>query len=127
MVKNLEESIAALEAARELLSDPKRWCRGFYALDAKQNSRSPIAPDACSWCAMGAVGNARGKDLLITPIPVLDRELMNFAARKLTHSRWRVAADVNDFGTHEEVLEMFDLAIAEGKRRMAEESKVAAA
>lgn len=38
----------------ELLSDPARWTKGYYARDARGNLQGVHSPAACSWCLLGA-------------------------------------------------------------------------
>jgi hypothetical protein len=49
-------TVERLRAARELLSDPARWCRsGGYARNAFGSECSAEDPNATSWCALGAL------------------------------------------------------------------------
>lgn len=56
-------TLTILRAARELLSDEKRWCRGAYARDAAGNmwnGRKRNQPE--SWCLIGAVMKCAPRD-----------------------------------------------------------------
>ena len=49
----------ALIAMRELLSDPKRWCKGAYARDAS-GKPTENTKTACSHCLSGALHSVDG-------------------------------------------------------------------
>jgi hypothetical protein len=44
-----------LVKAKERISDPERWCQGYYALDSQGKTVSSEDLDATRWCAVGAV------------------------------------------------------------------------
>jgi len=52
--------IGVLRAARELLSDPTRWCQAQYARDAAGKSVQPDNLAARQYCAAGALEWAAG-------------------------------------------------------------------
>lgn len=39
----------------ELIADRKRWTTGMYAADEKKRSVHVDSPEACAWCAVGAI------------------------------------------------------------------------
>lgn len=41
--------------AWELLSKPGAWTQGFFARDSSGSLRHSCEPDACCWCAIGAI------------------------------------------------------------------------
>ena len=87
--------LAILQAARELLSDPERWCQGnFVTLDAQ---RQPVA-----WCAAGALYHVDRYDGRLAE---LASERFRLAAGAVTISGF------NDSHSHEDVLRVFDKAI----------------
>lgn len=45
----------ALTKARDLLSDPKRWAKGYYAYNAEGNACFATDRAAVCWCMRGAV------------------------------------------------------------------------
>jgi hypothetical protein len=92
--------------ARALIADPEHWTRGAMARDAKEgpwNTVRPLAPEAVSWCAYGALQKAQdGYHLSVM------EELTSYMSRTLGASgviHW------NDTSTHEEVLAGFDRVI----------------
>ena len=87
--------------ARNLISDPSKWCKKHTALDANGNAVSAHTSGAVQWCAMGACIR-EGTNLLLCIIP-LDK-----AAKQLGYTN---CADLNDESNHETVMKMFDLAI----------------
>ena len=44
-----------LQAARDRIADPNRWCAGVYAEDNDGMSIDEKDPKAVSWCAYGAL------------------------------------------------------------------------
>ncbi len=96
--------------ARELLSDPTRWARGYYAFDEKGNSKEAQSSDAVCFCSLGAVAlvsgqktgvgyskNSRAADYLKTAIAESGSSLS--------------IVNYNDKCSHAEVIGMFDRAI----------------
>ena len=45
---------AAVEAARELIANPKTWTRFHLARNASSRMVNPRSPEAVRWCAEGA-------------------------------------------------------------------------
>ena len=95
------------KAARELISDPARWCREVAARNAHGLHVPPYAGNgACQWCALGAAAHVAPEygdegDAVLR---------LRDAAREIGFDG---AISANDIGGHEAVLRMFDLAIAE--------------
>ena len=99
-------NLEILKAARELLSDPKRWMQGRYAINSAGKSVGPDDPGAVCFCAEGAIRH-------IAPFAF---ETALGALEKLVCgecSFWSLNS-WNDsiYRTHAEVLSTFDLAIA---------------
>ena len=46
--------------ARALIEAPNRWTKGSNARDRNHLPAEPVGPDACSFCAAGAVMRAAG-------------------------------------------------------------------
>lgn len=95
-----------LKAARDLISDPARWCREAAAKDARGDPTGPYpGGDACQWCAIGAVAHVADyheHDGVVVRLREAGREI-----------GFDGAISTNDIGGHESVLRMYDLAIAE--------------
>jgi hypothetical protein len=47
-------------SVQELLSDPKRHCKGWEAKDSRGNDIDYDSPEAVSWCLVGAVWRCYG-------------------------------------------------------------------
>ena len=47
-----------VQGAIDILSDPKRWCRGEFAVNRWRQATSPWAEDATKFCAIGALRKA---------------------------------------------------------------------
>lgn len=65
---------AALIAARALIADPKHWTRKTGARDRNGAAVPPCLPEACSFCAIGAL------DRVCTGQPLLYRDAMRWYA-----------------------------------------------
>ncbi|MXN46085.1 hypothetical protein GR138_12880 [Shinella kummerowiae] len=99
----------ALQKARELISDPKRWTQEAYARDTdgvdNVNCGSDHIPeDSVCFCSIGAIAKAYGCNISAAECST---------AFKLLEAGLDDEVGVyNDSHTHAEVLAAFDLAIA---------------
>lgn len=91
-------TLETLKAARELISDPKRWTQKTSARDSKGRPTFADEEEAVCWCAIGALSHVN-REKLITCCGVLE-SVMPVGI-----------ATFNDSHTHEEVLALFDKAI----------------
>lgn len=84
----------ALTRARKLIASPDKWCQGFFENRKGQH------------CAFGALLDVTGGG------PIFERALgqLNAAAREAGEVN---VINLNDHRTHAEVLDLFDVAIAE--------------
>lgn len=100
--------LEALIQARERISTPERWCRGWYAKDADGYPILETEDEAASFCAVGAIGAVApvGQDLCERAQGILHAE-----ARRLG---FLGVASFNDHRrtTHADVLALYDRAIA---------------
>ncbi len=94
-----------LQAARDLIATPKTWCKGSYAKDKDGKNCPTHSGAAVSWCARGAVGF------------VGSTAAYSILSDACWHLNTDVPPNVNDYGTHADVMRMYDLAI-----RMSRES-----
>lgn len=94
-------TLQALRAARELLSDPSRWSRKHIAVDKKGDPVHETSTDAVAWDAGGAMWKvgASGRDE--NPVPW---RLLREAAQTDHLGRW----NGDPARTHEDVLAAFD-------------------
>lgn len=93
-----------LEIALSIIEDPKRWTRSAYARKKNGDPIDPIENDACCWCAIGALIKADGdQDNYLQALYALNDASMQY--RGLSPN------DLNDTGSHVEVVEMFKRAI----------------
>ena len=87
---------------KALIADPKNWLQGLMASNEKGQYVPPYSPDACKFCALGALRKACTQE---------------GAYMKLADAAFKAGfsgiAALNDFGLHEDVMEMFDKAIEE--------------
>jgi hypothetical protein len=100
----------ALAQARELIADPKRWAKRFYARDAAGDAAMPYSTEACAWDVLGAIASVvirgggghadikRAADLLRAAIGTTDLPGWNDKRKR----------------KHGEVLAAFDAAIRAG-------------
>jgi hypothetical protein len=102
-------TVEILEKARELISDESRWTKGEFAINAKGEFVDIMSPEACKFCADGALmrvatgeGGLRDKNY--------GRAFKKLCA--VTPSGFGSIISFNDKATHVQVLEVFDRAIA---------------
>lgn len=111
----MTDTLATLRAARALIADPARWCRGTEARDAQGFAVPGVSSVATCWCAIGAVRSAAGGYQWADAAYCLARALHpdapnGFAAE---HGIGEVESHNDDpETTHADVLAMFDTAIA---------------
>lgn len=96
-----------LKAARARIADPAHWCQNVNARSAKGNGVRYSSPRAVAWCAFGAI-NAEVRDPMSQAARDTQQQL-DAAARGVFR---RYVTAINDEGTHEDVLAMYDAAIA---------------
>jgi hypothetical protein len=93
-----------LIAARKLIEDPKHWTQGWFARNAAGEKVPVISPDACKFCAIGALDRVERN----TPVA--------FSAHRALCSALESPCDpvsqLNDCEGHVAVLALYDKAIA---------------
>lgn len=92
-----------LQAARDLISDPKRWTQGWFAKDDQGTDTHSLSPQAACWCSLGALTKAAGSGYY-------SREL-GYLEKVLDAKTGQGVSQFNDSHTHAEVVEVFDEAI----------------
>lgn len=106
-----------VQAARELISDPARWCRGTMAKNDRGYAVGPRQPDACQWCALGALVKCTPDDSKFkgeVNTKVMANALKVAAMfRRLVIGVGHSLVEFNDAHTHDEVLATFDAAIVQ--------------
>ncbi|PDT15877.1 hypothetical protein CO670_15380 [Rhizobium sp. J15] len=107
-------TVEILKAARELISDEKRWTQTVYARDENGNSVNATDPMAVCFCSRGAIdkitaGNRAWGGAYDVLLDLLVSEDDNCLG----------VADFNDKHTHAEVLSLFDRAIARAESEAA--------
>lgn len=110
--------MSVLTEARKLIEDPEHWLQGVYAMDeTKTVGLYPKNPAATCFCSIGAVVHVLPEDAL----PEKEVQALSAAVWALDPA-WaeankvrkdRCIAGYNDTHTHEEVLAVWDHAIAE--------------
>lgn len=96
-------TVEILRAAREKIADPARWRKGWYASDVNGVDCYGHDPEACRWCAIGAIQAVVG-----------DPDTDQAPSRALRSAAGVGAHYFNDkpSTTHSDVLSLFDRAIA---------------
>lgn len=106
-----------LIAARLLLSDEENWNKGKYALTSNGEHKYGGHPDAVCWCSKGAL------QAFHEPEPYNNYQDVRDNAQRVLHSMinkhqddWDstgiVSFNDNERTTHEDILNLFDAAIA---------------
>ena len=108
--------ISTLTKARKLITEREHWTQDAYARDEDDETIEATSEHAFSFCAVGALMNccALDDDLFSKALEELDK-----AARKTDPSGIVLDGQVehpcmtiNDFRTHDKILEMYDYAIS---------------
>src|SRR6185369_4319666 len=92
--------LSDLTEARKKIENKVNWTKGALAKDMRNRVVNMLSPNACKWCALGAIGT--------TFCPESTVELLRQSAKELFDLR---VQDVNDFLGYEAVLVMYDHAI----------------
>lgn len=105
-------TLEILEAARRLIEKRENWTRAWWALDAAGNPVDSTDPSGVCFCIAGAINRASDRN---------GRAAFEALERQIT-SGPRQIIQFNGGHTHEEVLALFDRAIA--AERLAHSSTV---
>ena len=93
--------VVLLTNARKVIAKPENWCTEMYAIDSNGDPCIETDMKAEQWCATGACYAVQDElQCVHTAITFLQRAVHSSVTR------------FNDTKTHEEVLKMFDDAIA---------------
>jgi hypothetical protein len=95
-----------LKAARDKIADPKNWTQGVSARNHDGKYTNPCNYDAVSWCASGALYSAAD-----TSHELYHEAIAALAGIPAPLGAVDKVVEINDHGTHAEVLAMFDAAI----------------
>lgn len=98
-------TLEILKAAREKIADEKNWMQREFAQDGNARGIEPTSPEACKWCALGAIRAICETQSIWDAMDALRK---GFPGGYRDYS----IAMFNDSHTHPEVLAVFDRAIA---------------
>lgn len=116
-VKNL------LVDARDIITDVEHWCQQWHAIDNTGLNVDPLNPEACAWCADGALMKAIGEPEADTRSEYIKASrLLSEATRALFKTAGLgsigfpyVSVNDGEIGNpdeaHENILKVFDKAI----------------
>ncbi|HEY3499284.1 MAG TPA: hypothetical protein VGK73_31560 [Polyangiaceae bacterium] len=105
------DTLEVLEKARELISDPKRWTKAYYATNDDSNWLTPADQSACRFCMVGALAKVADTSVFQAE----HSEAYNALADVVVYELCEYVSVFNDRAEHHEVLAAFDLAIAKLK------------
>lgn len=114
-------TVELLKAARAKIEKPENWTQGAFAKNAEGHNTFLGHDDYVNvtcWCAWGAVEEAAGSGVRYSGDAM---QALHCALPEGTE--W--VPDFNDSHTHEEVLALFDRAIASEEAKTAKEAKAA--
>ena len=98
-----------LKKTRELLDDPNQWTQGGFARNNKKKFVSSNDSTAVCWCLLGAIHRVcAGESNTTALIYAVRKSLQDF-------SGGYSLADLNDFASHEEIVDILDTAIEKYK------------
>jgi len=108
----VNEAGIALARARDRISTPDRWTKGWFSRDKFGSFVYPFSDDAVRFCAIGAIQNAVG------PVGTEGRQqVINTVFGAIYDALEKIdpdcagLAEYNDTHNHEQVLALFDAAI----------------
>ena len=101
------EARFVLMRARSLIADPENWIQGPVAVDKDKKPVEVGDPDACAWCALGAIYEAAYRN------DAPDEPAYDVLRKIILGAGYGGIANWNDWHktTHSEVLDVFDEAI----------------
>lgn len=108
MAKKLNQTQLKLLAARTVISNKKYWTKDMLARNDKGQHVEVTDPEACSFCAIGALVFAVGEEIGFVGYTKPYRYLMK-ASQELYNNEF--VSDVNDTHGHKAVLRVYDRAI----------------
>ena len=109
--KKTEAPIAReLKHAKALIKKKEHWIQGTFARDPEGIKCNPRSADAFQFCAVGALQHA--KVSVISDSFLSAGSYLRLAAAVITGDELAETATFNDSHTHEEVMELYDIAIA---------------
>lgn len=100
------ETIAVLDAVRDVLSNPERWTKEFFALDEHGDDVPPLDPSAQCWCLAGAVVKVCGGR--VKRYPKAMAALVRTVGETDGFVAWARVTRFNDRSTHADVLALLD-------------------
>lgn len=97
------DKIEVLVKAKELLSDPEKWYKGYFAVNKNGKNVSSISDKAYKWCMTGA----------LSKVCPYDVDARHAAIDQLTFTLREGIPGFNDAPdtTHQDVMNAFDKAI----------------
>lgn len=104
-------TLEILRAARELLSDPTRWCKAAMARTEEGIKVEPDDPRACRWCSYGAIRKVCGELRSIDT-----EELISGVCQLRTGGYGFVTFNDRSGTSHKDVMDLFDAAIARAEQ-----------
>lgn len=117
-------TLEVLQEARRRLASPDSWCQYSYAMNAVGKHVTPVSPEATRWCLTGAVESV-AQSPFFGEVPKECADALGVLCHCLSRSPPRMRGRA--FGlvgwndqpdrTHEEVLDLLDLAIAKQQNR----------
>ena len=92
-----------LIAGKAIIEDKDNWAQGYYAYNEAGDMLEPLEEGAICFCSIGALWKADGgySDKVVEAEQILS-----------SFSKRHFIVDQNDEGTHEEVMAIWDKAIA---------------
>ena len=128
-IKQLQQAVKNLKAARDILEDRKAWIKDDYALTKRTELTDTLDEKACKFCSLGAIAKAvkmDGDDLGLF-VPGVKHLASVVDAKFVSYLDEMYIAMFNDdpTTTHQDVLIAFDFAILQAEDDLKEERKAA--
>lgn len=97
--------------AKELIKDPKKWCKYYYGANKNGNGCTARSSQAVKWCAMGAVTKVKEE-----PTLKVVEELIVSIQKVVEKMGYLSIYGLNNDGGHDKVMEMFDILISRHRK-----------
>ena len=111
--------VELLTHSRNLIAEPENWCKKSLAIDMFGNDNAnPCDPFAVQWCAVGAMEAILPMDdgIEVEDITIEASNLLRLEAFRRGY-RGIVQYNNDDSTTHDDIISLFDTAIAEAERK----------
>lgn len=117
-VQELKEAHRLLKAGFSLIAEEKNWTKQVFARNSEGLQVASYSEDACKFCSLGALNRVsflksatETEEEIVSDAGMYAADYLCKAVDEITHGATNSVVEYNDTYTHEEVKEMWALAI----------------